>query len=316
MRFAGMHVALLHNPDAGSGAHSSAELAHLLERAGHQVQSATIGPESLRAIREQPPDVVLAAGGDGTARKVALALAGTEVSMSILALGTANNLARTFGLLHCAERTIRELASYPARAIDVGVARGPWGEKRFVEGFGVGLFADYLDLLESPEFAFSPEALLDEGRERDLAVLGRLLPHFASRAWSIRADGVEFDGSYFLVEALNIQSIGPFAQLVPEADPGDGQLDLVLLAERDRAAMATYLAALDEDEDSPAPFSTRRCRNLELRWCLVENVHLDDGFEAVGEDDAEVKIELSVLPGAVRMLCPGTDGVSPGENRM
>lgn len=316
MRFAGMHVALLHNPDAGDGAHSSAELAHLLERAGHRVRSALIDDESLRAVREEPPDVVLAAGGDGTARRVALALAGTDVPMSILALGTANNLARTLRLLHDPERTVRELGDYPARAIDAGVARGPWGEKWFVEGFGVGLFADYLDLLESPEFAFSPEALLEEGRERDLAVLGRLLPHFASRAWSIRADGAELDGSYFLVEALNIQSIGPFAQLAPEADPGDGQLDLVLLAERDRAAMAGYLAALDEDEDSPAPFSTRRCRNLELRWRREENAHLDDGFEAVGEDDAEVKIELSVLPGAVRVLCPGADGISPGANRM
>jgi diacylglycerol kinase family enzyme len=311
-----MHVALLHNPDAGDGAHSSAELVHLLERAGHRVQSASIDGESLRAVREHPPDVVLAAGGDGTARKVALTLAGSGVPMSILALGTANNLARTLGLLHCAERTIRELASYPARAIDVGVARGPWGEKWFIEGFGVGLFADYLDLLESPEFAFSPEALLDEGRERDLAVLGRLLPHFASRAWSIRADGVELDGSYFLVEALNIQSIGPFAQLAPQADPGDGQLDLVLLTERDRAAMAGYLSALDEDEDSPAPFSAQRCRSLELCGNRVENIHLDDGFEAVGEEDVEVKIELSVLPGAVRVLCPGTDGVSSDANRM
>jgi len=309
-----MNIALLHNPDSGSGNHPTGELERLLEREGHRVRSAIVDKESLRALRERPPDLALAAGGDGTVRKVALALAGTDVPMSILALGTANNLARTLGLLHAPERTARELTSYPARALDVGVARGPWGEKRFVEGFGVGLFADYLDLLESPEFAFAPEALLEEGRERDLTVLGRLLPHFASRAWSVRADGRELDGAYFLVEALNIQSVGPFAQLAPEADPGDGRLDLVLLAENDRGAFARYIDRLGEDEDSLAPFEARRCRHVELRWRRAENFHFDDHFKAAGEEDADIAVELSVLPGAVRVLCPS--GIPSGGDRM
>lgn len=309
-RLLGMRVALVHNPDAGEADHSADELARLLEREGHDVRVESVG-ENLRALPDAPVDLVLAAGGDGTVRKVALALVGTDMPMSILALGTANNLARTLGL-EDPERTARELGGYGARAFDVGLARGAWGELPFVEGFGAGLFADYLDFLNSPEFhALAPEAMREEGVARDLGLLTRMLPHFTSRRWDIRADGEDLSGEYFLVEALNIPSIGPFSGLAPMADSSDGAFELVLLGEGDRAALGDYLAALGEGTTRAAPFSSRRVRKIELRWSRRENLHVDDTLRAGSLEDAAAgggRVELSMRPGAVRMLCPPARG--------
>jgi diacylglycerol kinase family enzyme len=301
-----MRVALVHNPDAGEADHSADALARLLERQGHGVRVESVG-ENLRALSDATIDLVLAAGGDGTVRKVALALAGTDMPMSILALGTANNLARALGLEE-PERTARELGAYEPRALDMGLARGAWGELPFVEGFGAGLFADYLDFLCSPEFhALAPEPMREEGVARDLALLPGMLPHFTSRRWDIRADGEDLSGDYFLVEALNIPSIGPFSRLAPMADPGDGALELVLLGEGDRAAFGDYLAALGEGSAQAAPFSSRRVRHIELGWSRRENLHVDDTLRAGGLEDAAAdggRVALSMRPGTVRVLCP------------
>jgi diacylglycerol kinase family enzyme len=305
-----MRIALVHNPDAGDADHSADELARLLEREGHGVRVDPVG-ENLRGLSASPIDLVLAAGGDGTVRKVALALVGTDMPMSVLALGTANNLARSLGL-EDPERTARELGGYEARALDVGLARGDWGERAFVEGFGAGLFADYLDFLGSPEFhALAPEAMREDGVARDLALLMRMLPHFTSRRWDIRADGEDLSGEYFLVEALNIPSIGPFSGLAPEADSSDGALELVLLGEDDRAALGDYLAALGEGTARAAPFSSRRVREIEVRWNRRENLHVDDTLRASAPEDAaagDARVELSVQPGAARVLCPPARG--------
>src|SRR5688500_11108006 len=46
----------------------------------------------------QPPDVVIAAGGDGTHGPAGAALAGTAIPLGLVSLGTFNNLARSIAV--------------------------------------------------------------------------------------------------------------------------------------------------------------------------------------------------------------------------
>ncbi len=66
-------------------------------------------------------DLVVAAGGDGTVREVARALAGTGVPMGVVPIGTANLLARNLGLRPGdIEDNVRHALTGQDRAIDIG----------------------------------------------------------------------------------------------------------------------------------------------------------------------------------------------------
>ena len=89
--------------------------------------------------------LVVVAGGDGTVARVARRMVGRGVPVAILPAGTANNIARSLGLLKQPfEELVRGWRDARRVQLDVGIAAGPWGERYFVEGLGAGLFAGLL----------------------------------------------------------------------------------------------------------------------------------------------------------------------------
>ncbi|NJD29723.1 MAG: lipid kinase, partial [Chloroflexi bacterium] len=83
---------------------------------------------------------IVAAGGDGTVRPIALELVGGDTPLGILPLGTAMNAARALELPLELEPAIDVLATGRPRPIDVGVANGT----PFLEVASIGLTADVL----------------------------------------------------------------------------------------------------------------------------------------------------------------------------
>jgi diacylglycerol kinase family enzyme len=55
------------------------------------------------------------------------------------------------------------------------------------------------------------------------------------------------------LEAMNVRELGPNLPLAPDADPGDGLLDVVLVRSHDRDALAAYVAARLRGEHLPSP---------------------------------------------------------------
>ncbi len=76
--------------------------------------------QSLHALRDGAT-VVVAAGGDGTVRAVASALAGKDATMGLLPLGTGNLLARNIDIdVTSVERALTTLTTPVSRTIDIG----------------------------------------------------------------------------------------------------------------------------------------------------------------------------------------------------
>jgi len=82
-------------------------------------------------------ELVVAAGGDGTVRGCAQALAGSGVPLGIVPLGTANLLARTLGLPRNAQTALRVALTGRNRLIDIAAADGV----PFTAMAGIGLDA-------------------------------------------------------------------------------------------------------------------------------------------------------------------------------
>lgn len=289
-----MRVTLLHNPDAGSGVPPE-ELRRLIEEHGHAVVSVVSTKGDARRVLELPTDVVAAAGGDGTVSLAARVLAGHGVPLALLPVGTANNIATSLGLRGSLPEVIARWAEAKRQPFDLGRARGPWGERSFIEGVGGGLIArSIVAFQQQPADKDRPprEELIDAVRMH-AEVLSNLKP---SR-WELTVDGVPLSGDYLLVAVLNIRLIGPNLDLCANVDPTDGVFSVVLVGEEHRDALDRHLQHRTQERGVSVGLSCLRATRVELTRGDV--LHIDD---KVFEWPAAGGVGLRVAPGALEVL--------------
>lgn len=298
-----MHILLVHNPDAGDQKPNATSLVAAFERHGHQVEDITLDGDKWQRALDTPAEAIVAAGGDGTARTVAIALATRphlKLPLAILAGGTANNIARSLGMPEDAGELARCLAGADSARLTIGCARAPWGKSHFVESAGVGVFASMLQhrRIEHPH----KDAKIAAGVKR----LHELLEAARPIEVRVEADGEDFSGSWLMAQAMNIVAAGSRVEFAPGADPADTALDLVLVGEAERAPMLDYLARLaGGDEEAESPLQPRRFRRITLSW-PANSGHVDDhawprGDEAAGANGAQVHLEIAT---AIPVLIP------------
>ncbi|HLS86784.1 MAG TPA: diacylglycerol kinase family protein [Burkholderiales bacterium] len=307
-----MRITLIHNPGAGTGNGEEAgadalrdSLLALLRRAGHEVSPHPTDDGDWKAALEEGADLVAVAGGDGTVSRVAKAMAGRGIPVAPLPAGTANNIARTLGLVGRHWEEI--VAGWPhARRVrlDVGQAIGPWGTRAFIEGAGAGLFPC---LLEDAASEDRIEGASDEPAERVAAAL-ELLRRQANACTPIELraalDGKDVSGAYLLFEALVLPYVGPNLYLAPDTTLGDGTLDIVMVSEGERGRLRNYLEHWQDNRERLAVLPSRRGRCLRFEWTGFP-FHVDD----VLFPDPQAKIpergsvELSIVD-SVELLAP------------
>jgi diacylglycerol kinase (ATP) len=299
-----VRIILIHNPGAGRRNAEGTELVRLLEEAGHTVEVQSADEENWQAALSRPADLVAVAGGDGTVSRVAKALVGRSIPLAPLPAGTANNIGRSLGLI---ERPWEELIrAWPhARRVklDVGLAKGPWGERYFAEGVGAGVFAG---LLSSPtrERSRVKRMPADERVTAALRLLEKEVETCAPLQIGMSLDGEDLSGRYLLVEAVNIPYVGPNLFLAPDSEPGDGRFDVVMVTEAERERLKNYLATWQENRERLAVLPSRRGKHLRIDWTGFE-LHIDDQLwpERNAKLAAGGTVELSIV-GQVEVLAP------------
>ena len=307
-----MRITLIHNPGAGrTDKRGAKELVALIEEAGHAVTYQSAKDDDWHEVLERRADLVVAAGGDGTVGRVARRLAGRNVPMAALPAGTANNISRTLGLTEGApEELVRGWEAARRVRLDVGMAEGPWGRRSFVESVGVGLFAALLARSDEKPQAKKPKRA--KGKHAGKAVDGALrrLSEQAEACEALeiaaRLDGKDISGRYLLLEAVNLRYVGPSLFLAPDAEPGDGLLDIVLVGEAERPRLIQYLDRWQDNRERLAVLPTLRGRKLELEWTGVP-LHIDDKLrpkKSAGADEVAGRVQVSAGGAAVEFLLP------------
>lgn len=252
------------------------------------------GPGQARAALDAGATSVVAVGGDGTVRGIAGVLAGSGVPLGIVPTGTANLFARNLGLRpgRLAANAATALSGTP-RAIDVGWScfrRGDsWTpEEPFLIVAGLGHdAATVLDTstalkrrLRWLAYLFAGAGhLLRRPIELDLAADGRPLRRV--RTWCVLAG--------------NCGRLPGGIVVFPDADPGDGVLETLLVPLRHPAQWVAVAAkGLFRLRCEVAALDYGRARELVVRPAAPQPLQLDgDAVEAV--DEARWRVAASAL---------------------
>jgi diacylglycerol kinase (ATP) len=304
-----MRVTLMHNRKAGRGKHRKKQLLRALAKAGHKASYQSTKKDGWKKALKKRTELVVAAGGDGAAGKVAARLVDTGVPLAILPLGTANNLARTLGFLASPKKIIANLEAGEKRAFDVGVAHGPWGKRRFFEGAGAGLLAEYVRQADEKEQKQKQKKgkrkKISNEQEliRHLIRLRRKLHDYPAQQWKMKLDGKDISGRFILWEAMNIRSVGPALYLAPWAATKDGELDFVAVREGGRALLLKHLDARIAGRKSQFPLPMATFRKLIVHW-ERSTMHFDDEIWPEKKRKKPAKITIRVKPSALVILQP------------
>jgi diacylglycerol kinase (ATP) len=190
--------------------------------------------ETLAAELAAEVDTLLVFGGDGTVHEVAngLPIAGGGPLVGLLPAGTGNDLARALGLPLDPVAAAAELAGARPRALD----QLDCGPRRAANGVNAGFAAAATDVLSRPvKKALGPAAY----------VVGGVRAGINPPTWPARVevDGRVVEGEALAVVVGNGGSFGGGRWLLPDADVGDGLLDvLVVPAGVSKARLARHLA--------------------------------------------------------------------------
>ena len=306
-----MHVALYHNPNAGLQSLTLEEVAHLLREAHHDVESFIKGDHPADHAIDAHPDVIVAAGGDGTIASMAKALFRHESSIPlyVLPLGTANNIAWSLELADDVPRIIHGLSNAREATLDIGLIEVGKRKARFVEAAGSGFFgaamhndrATRARARRGPPRRLTTKLLTVDERVREGARnVARRVRRAPALSYEVHADGEDLSGEYIAIAAMNIRTIGPRMILAPDASSEDGLLDLVLVRPDEREALAELI---ESREAVHAPVvECRRVKDVELSW--PGHGHLDDDpwpRRGVLKSDRRVHLHVG---GSIRLLLP------------
>jgi len=295
---------VLVNPAAGGGL--ALEVLPSLENfaacRGWQVEfRSTQSPEDLAAEARRGAAEgrkrIFVLGGDGTFQLLLNALADAPgVVLGVIPAGGGNDLAAAIGLPRDPLLAASLLLDGHPCFLDAALVQTADGTQRLYSGGGgVGLDA------EAARYAGGIFRKL-RGRPRYLLSAIRALMGFHSIRLSalIGTDQqVEINANALLLGVLNTPSYGAGLRLAPDAQTDDGQLDLVLMQDMSFLEVLALIPSL--------------ARRGELRTARVQRFRVDRVrietdkpclFHGDGEILGNTPVEITVIPNAVRILCP------------
>jgi YegS/Rv2252/BmrU family lipid kinase len=242
-------------------------------------------------------DVALAAGGDGTISEAVNGLAGTEVALGVLPIGTGNVWAREVGLplWGIIRRDFLEEATsalVEARRCQVDVGRA--GQQHFLLWAGVGLDAKVTEVIE-------PRTRVQKrwGALAYAVAVAAVTRDFEGTLATITIDGQVLQEQVILVLVSNVRLYGAMLRLMPQAQLDDGLFDVCIFKGHDWTSTLGHATAFLTGQYLNGPnVAYYRGRRVVVETAIPLPVQLD------GDPTAVTPIELEIMPRALTMIVP------------
>jgi diacylglycerol kinase family enzyme len=287
-----MRATLFHNPTAGHKA-AKDEILAAMKLIDFDVHYVSVKDDDLKEAFRKKTDLIVVAGGDGTIAEVLTRLPDRSLPIALLPLGTANNIARSLGIAGTPQELVETWKIDRTHPLDVGMVKASWGTSHFLEGFGIGLFAEFLKSADKKEKAKGADNLR-KGR----SLLAKLVKAAKPIDISVKIDGKALNGEFLGIEVMNVPFTGPGLPLTRRADIADGLLDIVCFEFERRRALEEWLDAPHADS---APVTTRQGKITELVWADTAN-RIDD--ESYGNRDTKQVAEVGCDKDQLKILIP------------
>ena len=292
-----MRATLFHNPTAGGGKFTKKELMTALRVGGLQPRYVSTKSKRFNEALEEAKDLVVVAGGDGTVGKAIAQMRDRRVPVAILPLGSANNIARSFGVAGAPYELAEILHPLYWQRLSIGIVRGPWGVRRFVEAVGLGPLAR---MMKKPALG-NAEGVdsLRGGRDELRKVMKKAKPLDID----VLVDGKPLRDDILAIEIMNIVYTGPGLPLAPSADPGDRLLEVVVVRPADRKGMTAWIK---EPQHRRPPVSMLRGRKVDIVW-RGDPMRIDD--DVVDTPDRAETVTIVLERTAAKILVPPPRGI-------
>jgi diacylglycerol kinase (ATP) len=263
--------------------------------------------ETVRRAHEAAAEgyaIVIAAGGDGTINAVAHGIARTRTALGILPLGSANDLAREYGIPSDAGAAARRIAERSPRSIDLVEI----DDRVFC---GVGGLA----LVSRAALAVTRVKQWSAAARRAAGLLGGSIYRLSAtaallRPWSIddrlridyrdadRGDRHQFETRASAAFVTNHRTLGGGLVLPVDANPSDGVFELCYVPARPRHSLMLNFARLSAGRPVPEGVLVR----LRATEATIETGR-EDAFVADGELLARGRrFEVHILPKALQII--------------
>lgn len=256
-----------------------------------------IGHATVLAAQAEGYDLVVAAGGDGTAHEVLNGLMrhpeATRPALGLLPTGSGNDTRRTLGVSTDLAQAALELATGERRRFDVGRCNGIYFNNSFAAG------------LDAKVTAKAVEYKVTKGRDGLWlylsALLNVLFTDLKSFPLRIRFDGAEhFDPYDTLIVAVTIgPTYGGGFFITPDAIPDDGLFDVCMidpLGLPEALVRLPFVIAGKHTRMKPVHMSRHSALVIECDQRVPAQVD--------GEVLLESRYEIEILPGAIECIVP------------
>jgi len=239
---------------------------------------------ALDAVEAGETPVILS--GDGLIGAVGGAMAGGTTPLGIVPGGRGNDLARGLGIPEDPILAVESIAVGHQVRIDVGEANG----ERFLGIASVGFDSDANRIANDSRLS---------GRMVYAWAALRALAGWKPERFSLVESGEQTRFTGYTVAVANNGFYGAGMNVAPDADPSDGQLDVVTIGDVSRLRFLLHLPKVFKGTHiNGEEVRSWRTTGIEIRATRPMTVYAD------GDPLTDLPAKIRVLPGALPLIVP------------